>query len=111
MHTFARSYKQLHSVDRMMIAILKQQNYSIRQIANLLKRSASSVSLELSHNSELVIYASVSSQQSCHHRRCQCRPARKLNSQSVLFGLVSTLLCSRWTPEQIALTLARLYPN
>jgi IS30 family transposase len=25
--------------------------------------------------------------------------------------MVHTLLCSRWSPEQIALTLARLYPK
>ena len=111
MHTSPRSYKQLQPEDRMTIASLKQQNYSIRQIASMLQRSASTVSRELSRNSELGTYASVSAQQSCRQRRCQSRPARKLHPQSVLFGMVRTLLCSRWSPEQIALTLARLYPK
>ena len=114
MHSSPRSYKQLQPENRMTIASLKQQNYSIRQIADMLQRSALTVSRELSRNSELGNYTSVSAQQSCHHRRCQSHPARsvrKLHPQSVLFGLVRTLLCSRWTPEQIALTLARLHPK
>lgn len=111
MHTSPRSYKQLQAEDRMTIASLKQQNYSIRQIASLLQRSASRVSRELSRNSEQGTYASVSAQQSCRQRRCQSRPARKLHPQSVLFGMVRILLCSRWSPEQITLTLARLYPK
>jgi IS30 family transposase len=53
MHTSPRSYKQLQPEDRMTIASLKQQNYSIRQIASMLQRSASTVSRELSRNSEL----------------------------------------------------------
>lgn len=111
MHTSPRRYKQLQPEDRMTIASLKQQNYSIRQIASMLQRSASTVSRELSRNSEQGSYASVSAQQSCRQRRCQSRPARKLHPQSVLFGMVRTLLCSRWSPEQIALTLARLFPK
>ena len=73
--------------------------------------SSSTISRELSRNSELGTYASVSTQQSCHHRRCQSRPARKLHPQSVLFGMVRTLLFSRRSPEQIALTLARVCPK
>ena len=34
-----------------------------------------------------------------------------LHPQSVLFGMVRTFLCSRWSPEQIALALARLFPK
>lgn len=95
----------------MTIASLKQQNYSIQQIASMLQRSGSTVSRELSRNSELGTYARFNAQQSCRQRRSQSRPARKLHSLSVLFGMVRTLLCSRWSPEQIALTLARLYPK
>jgi IS30 family transposase len=109
MHTSLRRYKQLQPEDRMTIASLKQQNYSIRQIASMLQRSASTVSRELSRNSEQGTYASVTAKQSCRLRRCQSRPARKLHPQSVLFGLVRTFVCTRWSPEQIALTLARLF--
>ena len=34
----------------------------------------------------------------------------KLHSESILSALVIHLLRLRWSPEQIALTLARLYP-
>lgn len=111
MLTTSRSCKQLQPEDRMTIASLKQQNYSIRQIGSMLQRSASTVSGELSRNSELGTFASVSVQQSCRQRRSQSRQAQKLRSQSVLFGMVRTLLCSPSSPEQIALTLARLYPK
>jgi IS30 family transposase len=43
--------------------------------------------------------------------RLRCgRPAMKLHSESILSALVIHLLRLRWSPEQIALTLARLYP-
>ena len=93
------------------IASLRQQNFSIRRIAEVLERSPATVSRELRRNSDEGVYASVSAQQSCHQRRCGGRPERKLHPQSVLFGMVRILLCSRWSPEQIALTLARLYPK
>ena len=38
------------------------------------------------------------------------RPAIKLHPESILSCLVIHLLRLRWSPEQIALTLARLYP-
>ena len=39
------------------------------------------------------------------------RPAIKLHPDSVLRHLVLHLLRLRWSPEQIALTLARLHPS
>jgi IS30 family transposase len=48
----------------MTIASLKKQNYSNRHIAEMLQRTATTVSRELSRNSGLGIYASVSAQQS-----------------------------------------------
>jgi IS30 family transposase len=101
MHTNSTIYKQLQPEDRMTIASLRQQNFSIRRIAMVLQRSPSTISREATRNSEQGTYASVSSQQSCHHRRCHSRPERKLHPQSVLFGMVHNLLCSRWSPEQI----------
>ena len=46
---------------------------------------------------------------SLQRRRCG-RPSIKLHPESVLWALVVHLLRLRWSPEQIALTLARLYP-
>ncbi len=109
MHTSSINYEQLQPEDRMTIISLRQQNFSIRGIAIVLERLPSTISRELTHISDLGTYASVSVQQSCHQRRCKRRQERKLHPQSVLFGMVHTLLCSRCFPEQIAPTLARLY--
>jgi IS30 family transposase len=111
MHTSSTNYKQLQPEDRMPIASLRQQNFSIRRIAEVLKCSPATVSRELMRNSEQGAYARASTQHSCKQRSCHFRPDLKLHPHSFLFGMVHTLLCSRWSPEQIALTLARLYPK
>ena len=36
---------------------------------------------------------------------------RKLHKDTILFDLVQHLLRQRWSPQQIALALARIYPN
>ena len=106
-----RTYRQLQPEDRVTLASLKQQNYSVREIARVLGRSASTISRELHRNASDGHYGSVSAQRCCQHRRDQSRPARKLHGDALLFGLVQYLLRQRWSPEQIALTLARIYPK
>ena len=106
-----RTYRQLQPEDRVTLASLKQQHYSVREIASVLGRSASTVSRELRRNASAGHYGSATAQHSCQHRREQSRPLRKLHSDALLFGLVQHLLGQRWSPEQIALTLARIYPK
>lgn len=106
-----RTYRQLQPEDRVTLASLKQQHYSVRKIASVLGRSASTVSRELRRNASAGHYGSATAQHSCQHRREQSRPLRKLHSDALLFGLVQHLLGQRWSPEQIALTLARIYPK
>lgn len=106
-----RTYRQLQPEDRVTLASLKQQNYSVREIASVLGRSASTVSRELRRNASTGHYGSAAAQHSCQHRREQARPVRKLHADGLLFGLVQYLLRQRWSPEQIALTLARIYPK
>ena len=105
-----RTYRQLQPEDRVTLASLKQQHYSVREIASVLGRSASTISRELRRNASMGQYSSASAQQSCQHRRRQSRPMRKLHPEAILFDVVQHLLRQRWSPEQIALTLARLYP-
>jgi IS30 family transposase len=93
------------------LASLKQQNYSVREIARVLARSASTISRELRRNASAGQYSSAAAQQSCQHRRRQGRPVRKLHPEAILFDLVQHLLRQRWSPEQIALTLARICPK
>ena len=93
----------------MSLASLKQQNHGVRQIARVLGRSASTVSRELRRNACADQYGSAAAQQACLRRREQARPLRKLHCDGLLFGLVLYLLRQRWSSEQIALVLSRIY--
>lgn len=105
-------YRQLQSEDRLTIASLLQQRYSVRGIARILGRCASTISREIARNSVSVQgYASRPAQQRSEQRRRCARPLLKLHPQSLLWQLVVHFLRSRWSPEQIALTLAHLYPK
>ena len=103
-------YRQLQPEERVTIASLKQQNHSVRAIARQLCRSPATVSRELRRNACSSGYGSAQAQRLCLQRRHFGRPALKLHPDSILFDLVAHLLRLHWSPEQIALTLARLYP-
>jgi hypothetical protein len=46
----------------------------------------------------------------CDRQRIRSgRPAKKLHVEGILFGVVHHFLNRRWSPEQIALTLASIY--
>jgi IS30 family transposase len=104
-------YQQLQPEDRMTIASLRQQNFSIRAIARQLDRSASTVQRELVRNSCASGYASAKAQCSSLQRRRTARPVVKLHPDSILCGLVQQLLRKCWSPQQISVTLARVYPK
>ena len=106
-----RTYRQLQPEDRVTVASLQQQNYSVREIASVVGRSASTISRELRRNATAGQYSSTAAQQSCQQRRRQSRPMRKLHTDAILFEVVRYLLLHRWSPEQIDLVLARLYPK
>ncbi|EER61935.1 integrase, catalytic region [Acidovorax delafieldii 2AN] len=109
MPTASSHYHQLQPEDRVTIASLKQQNHSNRAIARQLHRSPATISRELQRNDCSSGYGNAHAQsQSLQRRRCG-RPAIKLHPDSILWALVVHLLRLRWSPEQIALTLARLY--
>ena len=106
------SYRQLQPEDRVTIASLLLQRHSVRSIARLLGRSASTVSREIARNSVSSDgYACRQAQQQWLYRRRSTRSDPKLHSQGILWFLVLHFLRLRWSPEQIALTLARLYPK
>jgi len=111
MHPSPSQYRQLQPEDRVTLASLRQQNVSMRAIARQLQRAPSTISRELQRNSPPSGYASVSAQCLALQRRRASRAAIKLHPESILFALVIELLRLRWSPEQIALTLARLYPK
>lgn len=51
MHSKSKNYSQLQPEERVTLASLKQQNYSIRAMARVLGRPASTISRELQRNS------------------------------------------------------------
>lgn len=104
-------YKHLQSEDRVTLASLRQQGWSIRAIARLQGRSPSTISRELRRNACNGSYASEPAQHLCQQRRIQARPCPKLHSGGALWTLVTTMLCWLWSPQQIARTLQRMYPQ
>jgi IS30 family transposase len=111
-----RRYRQLQPEDRVTMASLLQFNHSLRDIATVLKRSPSTISREKRRNSDMNVpavvhspYASASAQSKCRQRRRAGRPLVKLHTDRPIFEVVRRLLGLRWSPEQIALTLAALY--
>jgi IS30 family transposase len=108
----ASNYEQLQPEDRMTIASMSQQGCTMRAIGRMLQRSASTISREIERNSAPgQAYGSHVAQQSCHARRRAAKPAAKLASDSVLWGAVLSMLDWKWSPQQIAAMLKRVYPN
>jgi len=110
-NTPSKRYQQLQPEKRMTIASLLHQQYSLTQIATRLKRSTSTISRELKRNTQDGCYASQAATTCARQRRRQGRPAKKLHTEGILFGVVHHFLKERWSPEQIALTLASIYPK
>ena len=111
LHSTSPHYRQLQPEDRMTLASLQQQKYSVRAIARVLHRSRSIVSREFSRNADAIGYTSPQAQKRCQQRRQSARPQRRLYVGTSLFGMVHHFLLARWPPEKIALTLASIYPK
>lgn len=94
------------------MASLHQQGLGIRAIGRWLGRSASTISRELGRNTlPNRPYASHTAQVSCEGRRQAARRDNKLDMRSVSWRVVLTLLDWHWSPQQIAGTLKRVFPN
>ena len=111
MQNTSPSYRQLQPEDRVTLASLVQQKYSIREIARVLERAPSTISRELKRNSVGQAYISAFAHPQCQRRRRNGRPSVKLHRAGEMFEIVRRFLQSRWSPEQIALKLADIYPK
>lgn len=56
-------------------------------------------------------YASETAMALHAERRAAAKPAPKLNVGGIAWGVVLTLLSWKWSPQQIAATLKRVYPD
>jgi IS30 family transposase len=106
-----RRYQQLQPEDRVTLASLIQQKFTVRDIALVLGRSPSTISRELLRNAQPAGYASTAARACALQRRRQGRVPNKLHRDGVLFDVMRHFLGLRWSPEQLALTLACIFPK
>jgi IS30 family transposase len=105
-------YRQLQPEDRMTIASMQQQGLSARAMARALSRSPSTITRELERNTQAELpYGSHTAQVASLSRRLAARPAAKLDFLGVGWGVVRTMLDWKWSPQQIAATLKRVFPD
>ena len=109
--TSFKRYQQLQPEDRVTLASLAQQKFTVRAMAQVLGRSPRTISRELRRNAQPTGYASAIASTCSQRRRRQSRPPIKRHPDGILFGLLRHFLGQRWSPEQLALTLARIFPK
>jgi len=106
-----RRFRQMQAEERVTLAALRQQGKSLRQIGEVLGRSAGSLSRELERNAQAGEYSSRSAQRACERRRRDARPRPKLDPDGELWPLVLHMLGWLWSPQQIAQTLRSMWPE
>ncbi len=108
----ARKYGQLRPEERVVIASMKLHGASVRAMARTLARPASTVSRELQRNAVGGGGYDAQRAQTQHaQRRRAAKPATKLHARGVLWSAVLTMLSWKWSPQQIAATLRRVFPD
>lgn len=107
-----KSYRQLQPEERFVIARELLQGSSMGSIARQLKRPTSTISREIRRNSVAgPAYWYDKAQVAADLRRHLAKQPLKLAADGVLWPIVLTLLESRWSPQQIAATLRRTFPD
>ncbi|MFC3909913.1 IS30 family transposase [Legionella dresdenensis] len=100
-----KKYKQLSLEERCRISILQREGYSLRKIASIMDRSASTLSRELKRNSTKTKGYDVS------YAQIQTKARRwkghKLERQPELRAAVLDRLAMGWSPQQVANRLAQ----
>ena len=105
-------YTQLRAEERRVISSMKMLGQSMRAMARVLSRPASTISRELGRNSCATLgYTSDSAAVLHARRRSAAKPAAKLDARSLTWSTVLTLLDWKWSPQQIAATLKRAHPE
>lgn len=95
-------YHHFSIEEREKILIFSREGKSIRSIAGLLGRSASSVSREIMRNrSHKTGYSAVAAEKKYQQRRKKCRRHRLLENQERLKLIKTLFLEQQWSPEEI----------
>lgn len=106
-----RSFRQMQAEERVTLAALRMQGMSLRRIAGLMGRSAGTLSRELVRNSVDGTYVSMDAHRPCQARRRGPKTTAKLDPDGPLWPLVLHMLGWLWSPQQIAQTLRRMWPD
>lgn len=100
-------HKQLSQIERYQIFALRKEKFSIRQIAQNLGRSPSTISRELCRNQGLRGYRPL---QAHHKARTRAKESRASNVSRIepgTFAVVEALLKLQWSPQQISKRLSK----
>jgi IS30 family transposase len=96
-------YTHFSRAERLELAVLRKKGYAIRDIANVLRRSPSSVSRELRSGSVKGVYDPHKAQQKARVRRLYSKyQGMKVRERPELEQYIQKRLMRGWTPEQIA---------
>ena len=107
-----KHYEQLQPEERATVMLMEREGSSIRAMARTVGRSPSTISREIDrHRVTGHAYDATRAGNRARARRFQCRKSRKLGQETVLFGVVEHFLRAGWSPEQMAGTMQRLYPD
>jgi IS30 family transposase len=106
-----RRFQQLQPEERVMLQTLRAQGQSLRCIGRTLGRSAGSLCRELHRNRQASGYGWKTAQQASTARRQAARPTPKFDPDGRLWPLVAHMLGWYWSPQQIARTLKRMWPE
>ena len=90
--TKPQHYRQLQYDERIAISSFQAQGLSIRAMARILNRAASTISREILRNAPSGKYSCIFAQKRRNRRRVFCRAAPKLGQTSALFAKVCVLL-------------------
>lgn len=98
-----KSYKHFSTSEREIIEKLLKNNWSIRKIAKLLERSASSVSREISRNTKRYEYtAEKAKSRYLTVRKFKCHKTAMYNNPELVLLLRDLIMNKRFSPEQIS---------
>ncbi|WP_035878862.1 helix-turn-helix domain-containing protein, partial [Cupriavidus sp. amp6] len=96
-----KKYRQQQPEERMRIEIWKAEQIGVRDMAFRLGRSPSTISRELARNTcHGHSYRATVAHASRTRRRDASRPAAKLDSDGVLWGVVRHFLELKWSPQE-----------
>ena len=105
-------YEQLSAEERATLMLMRGEGCSVRAMARTLCRAPSTISRELSRNADEVGgYDARAAGVRARRMRFKPRRTPKLAPHTVLFGVVEHYLREGWSPEQIAGTLKRVWPQ